>query len=324
MPVEHIPHGAEDLCEPGAAVYARALREGRVSGSDAEPAPCLIDFGLLHPGPDDMTWLHPTAPAAALPMLLRPIEDRLARHRRREDDLTTLFESFMELGGASPPDEESPALSVLLGGPRIQAALEHAVGEADHEVLIIQPGGERPPEALVHIGNRQQIILSRGVRLRMLRVHTAQQSSAELAYLARLTGDIEARTLEEVTERAFVFDRTTAFLAAGTGDSIALELHHPALVEYFATTFWRLWRLAKPLWPRAAPQPSDTGVPARQRAIAGYLVEGLTDAEIAERLGMNIRTARVHIARLAATLGSHSRAQLGYLIGRSGILDQAH
>jgi hypothetical protein len=37
---------------------------------------------------------------------------------------------------------------------------------------------------------------------------------------------------------------------------------------------------------------------------------------------MNVRTARVHIAKLAATLGSESRAQLGYLIGRSGILDQ--
>ncbi|MFD6435050.1 LuxR C-terminal-related transcriptional regulator [Streptomyces venezuelae] len=324
MPVDHIPHGAEDLCEPGAAVYARALREGGVSGSDAEPAPCLIDFGLLHPGPDDMTWLHPTAPSVALPLLLRPIEERIARHRRREDDLTTLFESFLELDAVAPPDEESPALSVLLGGRRTEAALEHAVSEAAHEVLVIQPGGARPPEALAHIGRRQQAILSRGVRLRMLRTHAARQSPAERAYFARLTGDIAARTLEEVTERVFVFDRTTAFLAAGTDDSVALELHHPALVEYFATTFWRLWRLATPLWPRAAPQPADTGVPARQRAIAGYLVEGLTDSEIAERLGMNIRTARVHIAKLATTLGSQSRAQLGYLIGQSGILDQAH
>ncbi len=38
---------------------------------------------------------------------------------------------------------------------------------------------------------------------------------------------------------------------------------------------------------------------------------------------MNIRTARVHIAKLATTLGSDSRAQLGYLIGQSGILDSA-
>jgi DNA-binding NarL/FixJ family response regulator len=48
----------------------------------------------------------------------------------------------------------------------------------------------------------------------------------------------------------------------------------------------------------------------------------VVDSAIADRLGMNVRTARVHIAKLAATLGSESRTQLGYLIGRSGILDQ--
>ncbi|MFE2098822.1 helix-turn-helix transcriptional regulator, partial [Streptomyces sp. NPDC059468] len=35
-----------------------------------------------------------------------------------------------------------------------------------------------------------------------------------------------------------------------------------------------------------------------------------------------VRTARVHIAKLATTLGSDSRAQLGYLIARSGILER--
>ena len=51
-------------------------------------------------------------------------------------------------------------------------------------------------------------------------------------------------------------------------------------------------------------------------------MEGHTDTVIADRLGLNVRTARIHIAKLAATLGSESRAQLGYLIGRSGILDR--
>jgi hypothetical protein len=36
---------------------------------------------------------------------------------------------------------------------------------------------------------------------------------------------------------------------------------------------------------------------------------------------LNVRTARAHIAKLATTLGSESRAQLGYLIGQSGILE---
>ncbi|CAM5722647.1 hypothetical protein SVIOM342S_01067 [Streptomyces violaceorubidus] len=85
------------------------------------------------------------------------------------------------------------------------------------------------------------------------------------------------------------------------------------------TTFERLWRLATPMHPQAAPRPSLNGVTPRQRTIAALLVEGHTDSDIADRLGMIVRTARVHIAKLAATLGSESRAQLGYLIAESGI-----
>lgn len=57
-----------------------------------------------------------------------------------------------------------------------------------------------------------------------------------------------------------------------------------------------------------------------QRTIAQLLIEGHVDEAIARRLGMNVRTCRAHIAKLATTLGSGSRAQLGYLIARSGIL----
>jgi hypothetical protein len=61
----------------GRAWPSMHLREGRISSADAEQTPCLIDFGLLHPDPDDMRWLHATAPAAALPRLLRTFEDRV-------------------------------------------------------------------------------------------------------------------------------------------------------------------------------------------------------------------------------------------------------
>jgi DNA-binding NarL/FixJ family response regulator len=50
-------------------------------------------------------------------------------------------------------------------------------------------------------------------------------------------------------------------------------------------------------------------------------VEGHVDEAIARRLGMNVRTCRAHIAKLAQALGSGSRAQLGYLIAQSGMLN---
>ncbi|MFD6435049.1 LuxR C-terminal-related transcriptional regulator [Streptomyces venezuelae] len=290
MATKRLPHAVEELCEAGLTVYARAVGEGRIHHSEAGAVPCLVELGLLRPDLDDRQWLRP----GPLP----------AHHDGCAGSLT----------GAS--------ITVLDGVSRINSAIDRAMKDVRDEFLAVQPGGTRPPETLAEVFPRDQALLTRGCRMRTLYQHTTRHSLPVLAYFEQLDGDIEARTLDEVTDRLFVFDRTVAFVPASKDRSIALELRHPALVEYFATTFWRLWRLATPMWPQAAPQPSEGGITTRQRAIAGLLVEGLTDAEIADRLGMNIRTARVHIAKLAATLGSHSRAQLGFLIAQSGILNQ--
>ncbi len=138
----------------------------------------------------------------------------------------------------------------------------------------------------------------------------------------QMRGDFEVRGLDELPDRLIVIDRQVAFLPADGDGSLALEARHPALIKYFVTAFERLWRLATPLYPTLEQRPTVNGITPRQQAIAALLIEGHTDAVIAERLGMNIRTARVHIAKLATILSSESRAQLGYLIGRSGILDQ--
>ncbi|MFF1714751.1 LuxR C-terminal-related transcriptional regulator [Streptomyces sp. NPDC058268] len=319
----HIPHGAEELCESGSATYIRALRESRILRDAAEKAPCLIDFGLLHPDVNDMRWLRPTAPTVALPRLLRVIEDRISHHRRREQTLTAAFHSFLTLNDQSEQDCEPPAVTVLEGITRIEAAIDQAVAETPQEVLTVHAGSACLSEHLAVALPREQKVLSEGGRVRTLHQRTTHQSLLMLAHYEQLRGDVEIRSLDAVTEGLLIFDRTVALIPASKAPDrpIALELRHTALVDYLATTFERLWRLATPMLPTEAPQPTANGIPTRQRAIAALLIEGLTDTEIAARLGMNVRTARIHIAKLATTLGSNSRAQLGYLIGASGILD---
>lgn len=86
--------------------------------------------------------------------------------------------------------------------------------------------------------------------------------------------------------------------------------------------FEQLWQRAIPLLDEIPYNPTLKGVSGVQRSIAQLLVEGHVDEAIARRLGMNVRTCRAHVAKLSVTLGSGSRAQLGYLIARSGILEQ--
>ncbi|WP_330348824.1 helix-turn-helix transcriptional regulator [Streptomyces sp. NBC_00582] len=316
---------AQEVCEPGLSLYARALREGRVARAAAEETPCLLTAGLLTPDPDDPGLLEPVPPAVALHRGLRSLADRVADERGHAARLVETFEPFLRLTPHPTAAPESPAIGVLSGPARINEAITSAMAEARREMLCIQPytaPADRPPTVHLLPMERDQAFLDRGCRIRTLYQHTLRHAPTIAARYEQIRGDVEARTLDEVTDRLILLDRTVAFVPANKERSLALEVRHPALTAYFATTFERLWELATPMYPEAVRQPTLNGVTPRQRAVATLLVEGHTDAVIADRLGMNVRTTRVHIARLAAGLGSESRAQLGYLIARSGILDQ--
>ncbi|MFF7970714.1 helix-turn-helix transcriptional regulator [Streptomyces sp. NPDC007905] len=325
-PAPHPDHGMEELCPAGSELYALALRDGHIGSALAETAPCLLRFGLLQPTVDDPSRLEPVAAAVALHELLRTSEERIADERRREARLTKAFEPLLRAQGPpAGPTGEPATIRMHSGLDRINQAISHVMADASQELLAIQthPAHTRTSPALFALAlDRDQALLDRGGRIRSLYQHTLRHAPTVHARYERLQGDVEARTLNEVTERLLVFDRAVAFIPANKDRTLALEVRLPALVDYLVTVFDRLWHLATPLYPRAVRKPSLDGITPRQHAIAALLVEGHTDTAIAERLGMNVRTARLHIAKLAATLGSESRAQLGYLIGESGILKQ--
>ncbi|WAZ23055.1 LuxR C-terminal-related transcriptional regulator [Streptomyces cinnabarinus] len=316
-------HGAEELCEAGLSLYARALREGRVPAEAADAAPCLVDLGLLQPDLADLRRLRPVTPAFAFHRLLRDVEDRIADERRREARLADMFDPLMDIAGQYTAMADAPSVSVLNGVARINQAIEAALAKASGELLTIQPfTGQDVGTRLAASLSRDQALLDRGGRIRTLYQHTLRHSPAVIARYEQLSGDAEVRTLDEVTDRLIVIDGVVAFIPASKDRTLAVEVRHPALVTFYVTVFDRFWRLATPMYPDAVRQPVRDGITPRQRAIAALLVEGHTDTVIADRLGLNVRTARVHIAKLAAALGSESRAQLGYLIAASGILNQ--
>ncbi len=293
---------------------------------EATATPCLTAYGLLQPSVGEPDWLEPVAPAVALHRMLDVSAQRVAEERRREARLSATFEPLMQVDGRRTAGADAGAVRVLSGIPQINQAISDVMEDATSELLCIQPNShyaDRRGQLSQNLSlRRDQDMLDRGARIRTLYQHTQRHLPIVRARYEQLRGDAEARSLDEVTDRLIIVDRRVAFIPAGGEATLALEVRHPALITYFVTTFERLWRLATPMHPEAAQRPSLNGITPRQHTIASLLVEGHTDADIADRLGMNVRTARVHIAKLAATLGSESRAQLGYLIAESGILRQ--
>ncbi|QKW07476.1 helix-turn-helix transcriptional regulator [Streptomyces sp. NA04227] len=314
-------HSATELCDEGAKLYAAALRAGHISRAEVESAPCLLEFALLHPDPDDLGAMRPVPPTAALAQRLHPLEREIADRRRLSADLTDMFEPFMSITAQSPA--ATHAITVLEGFGRINAALDVAIAESQHEVLTIQPGGGRSENVLREALERSKPLIERGIRVRTLYQHTVRHSQGTFAYVELMAGaKTEIRTLEELIDRLIICDRTVAFVPARDDRQVALELRHPGLVQYLIKVFDHLWDRGVPLQEEVPYEATPEGISGVQRSIATLLVEGHVDEAIARRLGMNVRTCRAHIAKLAAALGSGSRAQLGYLIAKSGILDQ--
>lgn len=315
------PHAVTEICEEGGRLYANALRMGRIARAEVESAPCLMEFALLHPDPDDADWLRPVPPFAALAERLHPIEREITERRRLSIELAHAFEPFLALSTQAAVTDNS--ITVLEGGKRINAALNLATAQCQSEMLTIQPSDDRFSERSLMQGlERDKPLIERGVRIRTLYQHTARYSPEKLAYVAQLSnGKVEYRTIDEVVERLIVCDETVAFIPARDDQQVALELRHPGLIRYLVRVFEFMWGRSVPLSAGAPYEPAAGGITDIQHSIAKLLVEGHVDEAIARRLGMNVRTCRAHIAKLATALGSGSRAQLGFLIAQSGILN---
>lgn len=317
------PHTIAELCEEGRRVYAKALRTGRVARVEVESAPCLMEFSLLHSDPDDENWLRPVPPSVALSLRLNPLEREISERRRTSMELAELFEPFMMLTaqGSAP----AHSITVLEGLDRINAALDLATDQCRNEVLTVQPSVRHPERRIIEGLERDKTLTERGVRIRTLYQHTARYIPERLAYVDQFAnGKVEYRTIDELVERLVICDESVAFIPIRDDRQVALELRHPGLVSYLIKVFEFMWSRAVPLSAGSPYETAADGITDIQHSIAKLLIEGHVDEAIARRLGMNVRTCRAHIAKLATALGSGSRAQLGFLIAQSGILEQDH
>lgn len=295
----HCTDTAQAPCADGLSRYRAAVVKGCLPRATAPH--CLVRLGLLTPPPDDLEVLVPVSPHVAETELLQPVRDLLEAQQERLRSIGSGFSPVHAIYRAARRESQD-WLTVVEGADAVPALLEQAVRDCRTELMTTLPAPAPVPPGVTH---------------RALYPHAARTHAARWRHIQ----DIEragghVRTLQQLTGRLILCDRTTAYLC--DQDAGAVEIKHPTVVAHLAAVFDDAWDRAKPVAePTAARHREPLIVDEARRAVMKLLVSGLTDDAIARRLGVSRRTVAAHVAAISRGLGSQSRAQLGYLIARA-------
>src|SRR5262249_34726104 len=144
--------------------------------------------------------------------------------------------------------------------------------------------------------------LRRGVTYRIIAPDTARTATT-MGTLAM--AGARTRTVPEVPTDVIVVDRATVLLPAGPYiglDGSLMPFPVPRIVTTTVELFERVWADAAPLV--GTDLTDSTELDVQDRKLLALLADGLTDAVIAERLGIGVRTVRRKVAALMNRLGA--------------------
>jgi len=283
----------------------------------------LLSSGLVVPDEDSGAGFTPVNPETAGSLMVAEILDNSAR------SAINLLRVREELGPVVTEYRQSQLQSdygcvTHTDFPNINAAINLAAKECREEVLTSQPGGPRSAAVLADSLPSTLEMLDRGVAMRTIYQHNARSSSATRNFVRMVQArGAQVRTLDENFDRLIIFDCRVAFISASEDRRVAVEVRIPAVVKFLAALYERSWIRAVSFTPPGRDQATVQITDDLEMAIMRHVVAGDKDSVTAQRLGISVRRCQDYIAKMSVKLGSRSRAQLGYLIAKSGILDNA-
>ncbi|WP_433532919.1 hypothetical protein ACQPYA_13465 [Micromonospora sp. CA-263727] len=272
----------------------------------------LISLGLLRHHSGERFVAVP--PHEAAEHVLRPLEHEIRARRAEIDEMRDRLRDFVPIFEAERPSLAAPApVQRVESLAAVRAMIVELSEECTGEILNAQPGNGRSGGLLEEAALRDTLPIRGGVRTRLLHQHAARFDPGVRAYLDRMcAAGAEVRTAGDEFGRLLVFDRTAALIEAPDSPSVAIMIRNADVIGWMAHQYERLWQAAEPY--RTGPDESAGIAQGLTGLIARLLSEGLTDAAVARRLGLSVRTCRRYVADMMASLGSESRFQAGYLL----------
>jgi DNA-binding CsgD family transcriptional regulator len=209
----------------------------------------------------------------------------------------------------------------LAGLDTVRLAIEGLAKNCTSEIMAFAPDGSQTPENMATSRPLDQELLERGIRLRSLYLESIANDPPTMAYARWLVdGGGEVRTIASLPVRMAIYDRSAALVAIdpNRGATGAILLRGEGVLTVLCAYFDQVWESAKELGD--VPRRDDDGLSTQEREILRLLAAGCTDAAVARRLGISVRTTGRLVAELASRLRARSRFQVGVLAAKAGWL----
>ncbi|WGL52419.1 LuxR family transcriptional regulator [Nocardioides sp. BP30] len=315
----------------GTELFEAAVAEGGIPVDDPriveggefhEAFSLLVSLGLLHHDGDDGTLWVPDDPGTAQGRVVAPLSLEGTRLLQESTQWARDFAALGQIWRRGPQAASGPF--TYLRGDAIAPYISALAAEATEEILTAQPqtGRDLGVAALKQSLAHEQELVDRGVRVLTLYQHAARRNTSTQRYVAGLTElGAEVRTLDEFFHRLIVVDRRVALIPTEDDLGVALAVREPTVVAYLVDVFLRSWERARPF--TSSGEDVTRHIAGEQRAMTiRMLIEGYADPGAAKRLGVSSRTYAAYVADLKTEFDADTRFQLGYILGRQGIIGE--
>lgn len=272
------------------------------------------------------SWQKPgefrlVSPDVGLLPLLAERQAALLRHERAVTDGRTAAASLIAVYAKVHEMPRFESTQELAGLDMIRLSNEELARSCTSEIMAFATGGTQTQENMDASRPLDRALLERGVRFRSVYLDSIINDPPTVAYaswLRKMGGEV--RTISYLPARMAIYDHRTALVAADPEDSgnTAVLVHGTALLPALCALFDHAWASSLEL---GAPRPRDQkGLTAQEREILRLLADGNTDAVVARKLGISVRTAQRLVTDLASRLGARSRFQIGIRASEAGWL----
>ncbi|SOD64976.1 regulatory protein, luxR family [Streptomyces zhaozhouensis] len=284
----------------------------------------LSRLGLLQRTPGG-GWVA-INPENAAESLLAPMEGDILRQRvamaATRERLHALSGDYLE---ARSMRSARTSIEAVEGIENIRAVIDDLARTCTESLDALVPGGGQSEAALSAAAPLDLELLKRGVRIRSLFQHGARRHRATARHVSRITAaGARVRTAGVLASRMQIYDGELVVLPLDPGHSAAgvALVRDPSVVDYASQFFQLSWGAGLDFdgtGEEDAPV-AGTAPIGQERDVLLMMAAGLSNDEIADRLGVSARSVSRVVANLMTRLNATNRFQAGVEAATQGWL----